>query len=230
MLTVIEQYGKDKWKNVLWKCKCDCSKITIVIAAHLKNNNTKSCGCINGKKILNLSVGLSFGRLTILELAIKSKHKCKCDCGNITFVLATHLKNGITRSCGCLHRRQLSKRSRKDKGKSGFNTVLRTYIDSAKKRSLEFNLTKEQFSGLTKQNCYYCGIGPSQIVTPNDKTEIGKEWCKYIYNGIDRVDNNMGYLINNCVPCCIICNKMKQGLRYDEFYKHIYKILNNFIL
>ena len=46
------------------------------------------------------------------------------------------------------------------------------------------------------------------------------------FNGIDRIDSNIGYTVNNCVPCCTICNHMKNDLTTDEFYNHI-KLLYN---
>lgn len=38
---------------------------------------------------------------------------CKCDCGNEVFALGTSLRSGKTRSCGCLSRELVSKRSKK---------------------------------------------------------------------------------------------------------------------
>jgi hypothetical protein len=46
----------------------------------------------------------------------------------------------------------------------------------------------------------------------------------YLYNGIDRVDNTLGYSKENCVSCCKICNYMKQVLTLEEFYSHIRRI------
>lgn len=43
-LTTIEESGK-KHSSVLWKCKCDCSKIVYVKSSYLHRNITKSCGC-----------------------------------------------------------------------------------------------------------------------------------------------------------------------------------------
>jgi len=51
-------------------------------------------------------VGLKFGRLTVIEIVNKSSknisYLCKCDCGNIINVYRFNLKNGVTKSCGCL--------------------------------------------------------------------------------------------------------------------------------
>ena len=39
----------------------------------------------------------------------------------------------------------------------------------------------------------------------------------YTYSGIDRVDSNIGYEINNVVSCCNICNRAKSNMKLDEF-------------
>jgi hypothetical protein len=57
--------------------------------------------------------GKKFGRLTVLgDVGRCQGHvvwKCRCDCGGITEVIASSLRKGITQSCGCLHKEQLSK-------------------------------------------------------------------------------------------------------------------------
>ena len=55
------------------------------------------------------TVGRRFGRLTVVKEACRSKDRkdrwlCHCDCGNEKIVLGYNLRNGITRSCGCLQR------------------------------------------------------------------------------------------------------------------------------
>ena len=45
-LEVIEEFGRDKIGNVLWKCKCDCGNETIVRSADLNNGHSRSCGCL----------------------------------------------------------------------------------------------------------------------------------------------------------------------------------------
>ncbi len=56
--------------------------------------------------------GRRFGKLTVLEQTDRRSGysvvwKCKCDCGNTTFVSARNLKSGGTVSCGC-HRREMA--------------------------------------------------------------------------------------------------------------------------
>ena len=43
-------------------------------------------------------------------------------------------------------------------------------------------------------------------------------------NGIDRVDSKLGYTIGNTVPCCAICNKMKNNFTLEVFKDKISKI------
>ncbi len=43
-------------------------------------------------------------------------------------------------------------------------------------------------------------------------------------SGIDRVDNSVGYEVDNCVPCCGVCNRMKRDLTKDQFIDHVHKI------
>lgn len=59
-----------------------------------------------GKKI-NLT-GQRFGRLIVLEDS-GAKWKCLCDCGNVKDVRSSGLRSGNTKSCGCLHKEQISK-------------------------------------------------------------------------------------------------------------------------
>lgn len=61
---------------------------------------------------------------------------------------------------------------------------------NARKRKREFDLTREQYSTLISQPCFYCGF-------PND-VEISM--------GLDRLDNAGGYTLGNVASCCAACN------------------------
>lgn len=50
-LIVIKQASKDKWRNILWSCLCDCGQEKIIRGSHLKSGATKSCGCLHEEKI-----------------------------------------------------------------------------------------------------------------------------------------------------------------------------------
>ena len=89
-------------------------------------------------KALDLT-GQRFGKLVALERAPKRNDKytrwiCQCDCGNTTEVLDSLLKNGSTKSCGCLKRRPSSRRLDLTNKKFGYLTALyfnkKEYISS----------------------------------------------------------------------------------------------------
>ncbi len=51
--------------------------------------------------------GDKFGRLTVVSRAENNTHKqlrwnCMCDCGNAVTIVGMSLRNGMTRSCGCI--------------------------------------------------------------------------------------------------------------------------------
>lgn len=46
-LIVIKRVDNDRQGRCRWLCKCDCGKETIVVGYNLRNNHTKSCGCLN---------------------------------------------------------------------------------------------------------------------------------------------------------------------------------------
>jgi hypothetical protein len=78
------------------------------------------------------------------------------------------------------------------------SVAYKSYLERASKKDLEFTLTKEQFSNLVNANCYYCY---------KINTDIG----------VDRKDNSLGYITDNCVTCCGECNYMKGSLNDVEF-------------
>lgn len=179
---------------------------------------------------LNL-VGQKFNRLLVVERTDQRKRKnivwqCLCDCGTICYKISSDLVNNRIKSCGCLFE-DFSKTLRLPPGEYGLNQVFRKYIESSKIRKLIFSLSKDQFKELTSSNCYYCGAIPSNISSPNtvSKASVNAiENGKYIYNGLDRVDNNIGYIIENIVPCCEKCNRAKLTMSQKEFLELVNNI------
>jgi hypothetical protein len=45
-LLVIKRLANNRRNNSVWQCLCECGKTTIVTGNYLRNNITKSCGCI----------------------------------------------------------------------------------------------------------------------------------------------------------------------------------------
>lgn len=91
---------------------------------------------------------------------------------------------------------------------------------------VDFELMQEEFKLLTKQDCHYCGQTPNQILSGKNTKRKGYNG-NYIYNGIDRKDNELGYSMVNCLPCCGICNKAKRDLTFEDFNIWILKLLQH---
>lgn len=67
--------------------------------------------------------GLRFGRLLVLTYAGKATSagtlwNCQCDCGKTTQKRSGRLRNGSTRSCGCLRNEQMSVMASSKKGEA----------------------------------------------------------------------------------------------------------------
>lgn len=90
------------------------------------------------------------------------------------------------------------------------------YKNNAAQRNINFNLSEKDFKVLVKQNCYYCGQAPTKTKTASYKNEYEE------INGIDRIDSSKEYSLDNCVPCCEMCNKMKNTYTQDVFFEKNY--------
>ena len=108
---------------------------------------------------------------------------------------------------------------RKPIGESSFARVVRQYKANAKRRKLFFNLSDLEIRKLTSSNCVYCGISPMQKMYDKDANGA------YIYNGIDRIDKNIGYILKNCATACKICNKAKTNMSMKEWNEWIKRIV-----
>jgi hypothetical protein len=217
-LTVID---KDISKNGRrWLCQCDCGNITTITTSALNSKTKKSCGCL---KRFNY-IGEKYFYLTILEHGMyidnKKYHsqyaKCRCDCGKITTVCLCRLRRGDIRSCGCI--KGIAKR--KSFGEASRNAVYKKYIKESQRRNILFLLTYEQCINFFEGNCYYCNKPPSNLY--HEKNCFGA----YKYNGIDRLNNNDCYRIDNCVSCCKICNFKKSSDSEEDFLKWIELVYN----
>lgn len=106
-LTVIAYAGIMGSKGLRhFKCKCDCGNEVTVDVYSLTSGGVKSCGCLT-KKHPDIKIGDKFGKLTVVEDAGYNDRyhkiwKCKCDCGKYHIAQDYYLKNGDTKSCGCI--------------------------------------------------------------------------------------------------------------------------------
>jgi hypothetical protein len=160
--------------------------------------------------------GLTFGKLKgIRPVGHTTRHGLtwlmKCECGEDV----TRPTAGLNKvsSCGCANLI--------DGIKSGhaINAMYWDYKNSASRRGHKFELSLLEFRILTSGDCYYCGESPSKIRKSN--------YGNYVYNGIDRVDNKVGYVAHNCVPCCTRCNFSKRDFSSEDFINMVDSVYKN---
>lgn len=116
--------------------------------------------------------------------------------------------------------------SLREKEDCGLRKLMGTYLINSRKNCREFSLTLEEFKKLTSGLCYYCGAKPSFVSKTHNKTT----WGNYNYNGIDRKDNSTGYIYENCVTCCFICNRAKNNMVFNDFVNYIKNTCQSFSL
>lgn len=186
-------------------------------------------------------IGTRNGRLTVVRFVgtIKRQQKdrlrviylfeCKCDCGTIKNVSGACINPKGTLSCGCLQRERAKEGHEKQKGVarphvqkpngySVLHTSYLTYRNAAKKKNRVFELTEPEFEVITAKDCVYCGAKPRLIKKKSEFTQ------RHL-NGIDRLDSNKGYILENCVACCTTCNFMKFNFTLTEWFAQMVKIL-----
>lgn len=78
-----------------------------------------------------------------------------------------------------------------------------SYKTRAEKKSLLFELAKDEYNTIVNSQCYLCG----------------RKSCEKYKNGIDRIDNNLGYTMSNVKPCCWSCNFIKKDMELDDLFK-----------
>jgi hypothetical protein len=148
----------------------------------------------------------------------KQKWLVKCDCGKVKEVLLATITHGRSKSCGCYFKKLKEKERLPDKIAS-VNNKFSMYRNSAKKRNIDFELTKEQFSELMHGDCFYCGAEPKKRIFRRKTSSFN-----YCLNGIDRVDSNLGYTIENSISCCDTCNRAKLDHSLEYFLEWVEKV------
>lgn len=149
--------------------------------------------------------------------------KAKCVCGKEKIICINNVRCGNSNCCGSFPCGKKIKRSRDVE--VGYRSILYVYKKHAKERNFIFNLDYDYFKELTKGNCHYCGIEPIQVYQLKNRiTGKIRSGIPINYNGIDRIDSTKGYIIDNVVTCCKICNRAKSNLSLTEFKEWINKI------
>lgn len=146
--------------------------------------------------------GKRFGRLVVISRDIdhftESGNRqvtwiCRCDCGANISVRATHLRNGHTKSCGCLKKEGAARRVRKMNTTHG--------LRNSRLYSIWRGMINRCNNKKHKSSHIYMGRG-IKVCEEWRSFEVFRNWA--IANGyepsltIDRIDNDSGYSPCNC--------------------------------
>lgn len=143
-------------------------------------------------------IGKKFNRFTIIKRD-KNRNQlkyfiCKCDCGTIKSIRLSNLKNGHTKSCGCL-KSEINSKNGKLRMTTHGETHTRLYNVWTSLRRKCYN----------KKNDHYKWYGARGIIVCDEwleKYDNFRDWA--LKNGysdkltIDRIDNNGNYTPANC--------------------------------
>lgn len=162
-------------------------------------------------------IGNTFGMIRVDDIDLSTENriyfKCTClKCGRKLRIRNDGLhKNrvGCSKCLGKWRKEHFLEKNKDLLPKDIRNKYIHFKCNAKRKnKNIQFDLTKEQVEDMCKKPCYYCN----------------KPRCL----GVDRVDNSKGYTMDNCVPCCGICNRMKMDLdpiyflqKINDIYKHI---------
>ena len=219
--TLLEEVKTGK-PSTHWLCRCDCGIEKVVCQNDLRNNRSQSCGCLRNemtrKRNVKRELGKRYGHLLVVSKSNKVVNHCihwvcKCDCGATTVVAGQDLRSGQTKSCGCV--------TGKGHRANNFYQILRDWKRMANTRGYDWTLSEKEAKDLSQGDCFYCGMQPAQTKNRSGKGE------PFLYNGIDRVDNTLGYTSANVVSCCGHCNRAKRDHSQSEFRDWVKRVHNH---
>lgn len=237
--TVLEFYKGDINKNrVKVQCKCGETK-EVGISALYSVTEHGTCCYAKDKSLIPTPTsvkdltGQIIGRFTILDKAGLDKHNnrewiVQCKCGNIKTMTTARLNNSSNNGHCCPRKKMPKKKSIKKIPTLKERTwvLLSGKYQEKKKRHKAKNMsgvimTREEYTKMALNECYYCGLEHSLVIEDRISEHIIK------YNGIDRLDSDIGYTKDNSVACCYYCNRAKNTMTEKEFYEWVNKISCN---
>jgi hypothetical protein len=179
-----------KWKELIDSGKKICTNWIRGCWSEINDDFNRCLECREKERNNDKILRIKKREDAIIFNSINSDIKMCKDCNDIT----DKLFNSCCFTCYKIKYNSIKKRAPRE----SFNQRLYYYKCNALKRNLVWNLEDETAINFMKQNCYYCNY-------------------KYIINGIDRINSNKGYFIDNCVSCCFQCNSMKERKSINDF-------------
>lgn len=168
--------------------------------------------------------GKIFGRLAVLHrtdndpISGHARWVCQCDCGKTTVCNGALLRNGSTKSCGCLKTefRVMVNKSRKTHGQSK-KTLYKIWCGMKARCQNKNNPNYKNYGGRGINVC------ERWQTFENFASDVGAR--PTMSHSIDRIDNNSGYHCGHCEECQI--NGWKFNTRWATWVQQANNRRNN---
>ena len=179
----------------------------------------------------HIQIGTKLNLFTVVDYdTTAGKYILQCSCGKTTKYNSAYikkcLKNGKAQGCFECTKNLIRPNMRLKDFEGAKRNVFSNYKQAAKRRKYLFELSEEEFFKIIVQNCFYCNEPPNMTLRYKKR----RSYDGFKFNGVDRINNIIGYTFKNCVPCCKICNNSKSTLSKQEWFEWLKKIVKHTVL
>ena len=199
--------GVNKYTYItdILQCRCSCGSIKKYEAKSLISNQPIGC---RGCSLRRNDIGQKFGRLTVTNWFHKYNdsgrpyiiYECLCDCGNSHTVRNEHIIKGDVACCSlCQKGSKFVNKSTNPK--RYFNSI----VSRCNKKKLDRDITLEYILNLLSSQNNKCSLSGRQISFESGTASL------------DRINNDLGYIIGNVQWVHRTINYMKNELNEIDF-------------
>jgi hypothetical protein len=155
-------------------------------------------------------------------------NECECICGVIKDVREWHLNNSKTKGCGCTNiKTRFRYEGIGDLSKSYYNSFKSSRVSKGIVFSDDVNM-ESLYDLFIKQNKLCALSGVDIVLNPKWSSQNnGKDKNGFQTASIDRIDNSLGYTLDNIQWVHKDVNYMRGGLSVQDFVYMCKKIADN---